>query len=200
MKFPIQKAEIIISAVREEQYPETGLPEIAIAGRSNVGKSSLINTLLNRKKLARTSSKPGRTRTINFFNIEDELLFVDVPGYGYAKVSKSELEKWSNMMEHYFSTREALKSAILIVDLRHKPTQQDVQMYEYFKHLEIPVIIVATKADKVKRGVRNRHLNQVFDALNIREGDPVIPFSSETREGKDDVWSKILMDLGIEVE
>lgn len=198
MKFPIQKAEIIISAVQEEQYPKTRLPEVAIAGRSNVGKSSLINTLLNRKKLARTSSKPGRTRTINFYNIEDELLFVDVPGYGYAKVSKSELEKWSNMMEHYFSTRETLEKAILIVDLRHKPTAQDVQMYEYLKYLEIPVLIVATKADKVKRGVRNRHLNEVFNTLNVADEDVVIPFSSETGEGKNDVWSKILMDLGIE--
>lgn len=198
MKFPIQKAEIIISAVQEEQYPKIRLPEVAIAGRSNVGKSSLINTLLNRKKLARTSSKPGRTRTINFYNIEDELLFVDVPGYGYAKVSKSELEKWSNMMEHYFSTRETLAKAILIVDLRHKPTAQDVQMYEYLKHLEIPVIVVATKADKVKRGVRNRHINQVFNTLQVADGDVVIPFSSETGEGKNDVWSKILTDLGIE--
>lgn len=198
MKFPIQKAEIIISAVQEEQYPKIRLPEVAIAGRSNVGKSSLINTLLNRKKLARTSSKPGRTRTINFYNIEDELLFVDVPGYGYAKVSKGELEKWSNMMEHYFSTRETLAKAILIVDLRHKPTAQDVQMYEYLKHLEIPVIVVATKADKVKRGVRNRHINQVFNTLNVADGDVVIPFSSETGEGKNDVWSKILTDLGIE--
>lgn len=200
VRFPIQKADIIISAVREEQYPDSILPEVAIAGRSNVGKSSLINTLLNRKKLARTSSKPGRTRTINFFNIEDELLFVDVPGYGYAKVSKSELEKWSTMMEHYFSTRETLAKAILIVDLRHKPTQQDVQMYEYLKYLNIPVLIVATKADKVKRGVRNRHLNQVFSTLNVVEGDAVIPFSAETGEGKDDVWSKILMDLGIEIQ
>lgn len=198
MKFPIQKAEIIISAVQEEQYPKIRLPEVAIAGRSNVGKSSLINTLLNRKKLARTSSKPGRTRTINFYNIEDELLFVDVPGYGYAKVSKGELEKWSNMMEHYFSTRETLAKAILIVDLRHKPTAQDLQMYEYLKFLEIPVIVVATKADKVKRGVRNRHINQVFNTLQVADGDVVIPFSSETGEGKNDVWSKILTDLGIE--
>ena len=198
LKFPIQNADIIISAVREEQYPETGLPEVAIAGRSNVGKSSLINTLLNRKKLARTSSKPGRTRTINFFNIEDELVFVDVPGYGYAKVSKDELEKWGYMMENYFSSRETLEKAILIVDLRHKPTQQDAQMYEYLKYLNIPVLIVATKADKVKRGVRNRHLNQVFSALNVVEGDAVIPFSAETGEGKEDVWNKILMDLGIE--
>src|SRR5699024_10904638 len=107
MKFPIQNADIIISAVKEEQYPDLNLPEIAIAGRSNVGKSSLINTLINRKKLARTSSKPGRTSTINFYNIEDELLFVDVPGYGYAKVSKKEKEKWSQMLEHYFTVREA---------------------------------------------------------------------------------------------
>lgn len=200
MKFPIQKADIIISAVKEEQYPELNLPEVAIAGRSNVGKSSLINTLLNRKKLARTSSKPGRTQTINFYNIEDELLFVDVPGYGYAKVSKKELEKWANMLEHYFSTREALEKVILIVDLRHKPTAQDVQMYDYLKYHNLPVLIVATKADKVKRGVRNRHINQVINTLDVAEGDPVVPFSSVTGEGKDNVWSIILNDLGIEKE
>jgi len=198
MKFPIQNADIIISAVQEEQYPDSVLPEIAIAGRSNVGKSSLINKLLNRKKLARTSSKPGRTRTINFFNIEDELIFVDVPGYGYAKVSKKELEKWNHMMEEYFSTRETLAKVVLITDLRHKPTQLDVQMYEYLKYLNIPVLIVATKADKVKRGVRTRHLNDVYTTLNVIEGDAVIPFSSETGEGTDDVWNNILMDLGIE--
>lgn len=200
MKFPIQKAEIVISAVEEEQYPSLNLPEVAIAGRSNVGKSSMINSLLNRKKLARTSSKPGRTRTINFYNIEDELMFVDVPGYGYAKVSKGELEKWGNMMENYFSTRENLELAILIVDFRHKPTQQDVQMYEYLKYLDIPVLIAATKADKVKRGVHNRHMNQVMSTLNVFEGDIVIPFSAITGEGKDEIWSIILNDLGIEIE
>lgn len=200
MKLPIQKADIIISAVQEEQYPNLNLPEIAIAGRSNVGKSSLINTLLNRKKLARTSSKPGRTATINFYNIEDEFLFVDVPGYGYAKVSKKEREKWGNMMEHYFTTREPLSKAILIVDLRHKPTELDIQMYEYLKYLQIPVLIAATKADKIKPGVRNRHLNQVFDTLDVFEGDPVVPFSAVTGEGKDDIWHIILDDLGIEVE
>ena len=161
MKFPIQNAQILISAVKEEQYPDLNLPEVAIAGRSNVGKSSLINKLINRKKLARTSSKPGRTRTINFYKIEEELIFVDVPGYGYAKVSKQELEKWGQMMEHYFATREELVTTILVVDFRHRPTAQDVQMYEYLKYLNLPVLVVATKADKVKRGVHNRHMNQI---------------------------------------
>ena len=198
MKFPIKKAEIIISAVQEEQYPKLNLPEIAIAGRSNVGKSSLINSLLNRKSLARTSRKPGRTVTINFYNIEDEIILVDVPGYGYAKVSKGELEKWSEMMEHYFSTREILQKVILIVDLRHKPTNQDVQMYNYLKFLELPVLVIATKADKVKPGVRNRHMNDVHNTLNIVEGDQVIPFSAITGEGKNKVWNAILKDIGID--
>ena len=200
MKFPIQKADIIISAVKEEQYPDSILPEVAIAGRSNVGKSSLINTLLNRKKLARTSSKPGRTRTINFFNIEDTFIMVDVPGYGYAKVSKGELEKWSQMMENYFSTREELVTTVLLVDFRHKPTAQDVQMYEYLKYLELPVLIVATKADKVKRGVHNRHMNQIVNTLNVREEDMVIPFSIITGQGLDKIWEILLEDLGIEIE
>lgn len=200
MKFPIQKAEIIISAVEEEQYPDLNLPEVAIAGRSNVGKSSLINKLLNRKKLARTSSKPGRTRTINFYNIEDTFSFVDVPGYGYAKVSKGELEKWAQMMEHYFATREELVTTILIVDFRHKPTEQDVQMYNYLKFLELPVLVVATKADKVKRGVYNRHLNQVVNTLQLVEEDLLVPFSAVTGDGQDEIWEIILNDLGIEKE
>lgn len=200
MKFPIQKAEIIISAVGEDQYPNLLLPEVAIAGRSNVGKSSLINKLLNRKKLARTSSKPGRTRTINFFNIADELIFVDVPGYGYAKVSKQELEKWSEMLEHYFETRKELEKVILIVDFRHKPTQQDVQMYEYLKYLNLPVLILATKADKVKPGVRDRHMQQVLNTLNVYEEDDVVAFSAITGEGVETVWEIILEDLGIEAK
>lgn len=199
MKFPIQKADIIISAVEEAQYPKSRLPEVAIAGRSNVGKSSMINTLLNRKKLARTSGKPGRTRTINFYDIEEELIFVDVPGYGYAKVSKAEMEKWGDMMNHYFSSRKTLEKVILIVDFRHKPTEQDVQMYDYLKYLELPVVIVATKADKVKRGVHNRHMNQIVNTLQIAEGDTVVPFSSITGQGKHEIWKIILDDLGIEI-
>ncbi len=198
MKFPIQNAQILISAVKEEQYPDLNLPEVAIAGRSNVGKSSLINKLINRKKLARTSSKPGRTRTINFYKIEEELIFVDVPGYGYAKVSKQELDKWGQMMEHYFATREELVTTILVVDFRHRPTAQDVQMYEYLKYLNLPVLVVATKADKVKRGVHNRHMNQVVDTLNLFEEDLVVPFSAVTGEGQDEIWEIILKDLGIE--
>ncbi len=200
MKFPIQNAQILISAVKEEQYPDLNLPEVAIAGRSNVGKSSLINKLINRKKLARTSSKPGRTRTINFYKIEEELIFVDVPGYGYAKVSKQELEKWGQMMEHYFATREELVTTILVVDFRHRPTAQDVQMYEYLKYLNLPVLVVATKADKVKRGVHNRHMNQVVDTLNLFEEDLVVPFSAVTGEGQVEIWEIILKDLGIESE
>lgn len=198
MKFPIKKADIMISAVKEEQYPKIRLPEIAIAGRSNVGKSSLINSLLNRKSLARTSRKPGRTVTINFYNIDDQIIFVDVPGYGYAKVSKGELEKWSEMMEHYFSTREILKKVILIVDLRHQPTKQDKQMYDYLKFLDLPVLVVATKADKVKPGVRNRHINIINNTLNIAEEDQLAIFSAVTGEGKKEVWQAILNDIGID--
>lgn len=125
---------------------------------------------------------------------------VDVPGYGYAKVSKGELEKWSQMMENYFSTREELVTTVLLVDFRHKPTAQDVQMYEYLKYLELPVLIVATKADKVKRGVHNRHMNQIVNTLNVREEDMVIPFSIITGQGLDKIWEILLEDLGIEIE
>lgn len=188
----IKHADILISAVSEKQYPDTGLPEIALAGRSNVGKSSFINSMINRKKLARTSSKPGKTRTINFFDIDHELLFVDVPGYGYARVSKKEQEKWSTMMEEYFATREELCLAVQIVDLRHKPSEQDVQMYEYLSHFNLPVLVIATKADKVKSSKRQQHVKAIVDTLDMYEDDHLVVYSSETKLGKQEAWQVIL--------
>src|SRR5699024_1726452 len=141
----ITNAEFLISAVSSAQYPKTGYPEIALAGRSNVGKSSFINRLIGRKNLVRTSSKPGKTRTLNYYTINDAFYFVDVPGYGYAKVSKVEREKWGKMMEEYFQQRELLEAVVLVVDGRHKPTADDVQMVEFIRHLDIPLIVVRSE-------------------------------------------------------
>lgn len=184
----INKAEIITSAAKQEQYPQTNLKEVALAGRSNVGKSSFINKMINRRNLVRTSSKPGKTQTLNFYNINDVFCFVDVPGYGYAKVPQAEKIKWGSMMEEYFETREGLGLVMLIVDLRHNPTHDDINMYEYMKHLGIPVIVVATKADKVKKSMKQKNINNIKIKLNIDLDDPVIAFSSETAEGKDLAW------------
>src|SRR6185312_556594 len=150
----VNNVEFVTSAVKPEQYPDEGLPEFALAGRSNVGKSSFINKLINRKSLARTSSKPGKTQTLNFYKINGSFYFVDVPGYGYAKVSKKEREKWGKMMEEYFQTRETLKVVVLLTDIRHKPTTDDIQMYQYLKYFDLPVVVVATKLDKVPKNKR----------------------------------------------
>lgn len=187
----VHKAEIVISAVSPEQYPKTKLPEIALAGRSNVGKSSFINTLINRKSLARTSGKPGKTQTLNFYLIEDALHFVDVPGYGYAKVSKSERAKWGQMIETYLTQREQLKAVVSLVDMRHDPTEDDIQMYEFLKYYQIPVIVVATKSDKIKRGQWNKHESVIKKKLNFDPTDDFIIFSSETKEGKEPAWKAI---------
>jgi GTP-binding protein len=185
----VVSSDIVISAVRPEQYPETDLPEFALAGRSNVGKSSFINKMLNRKGLARISSKPGKTQTLNFYLINEILHFVDVPGYGYAKVSKSERAAWGRMIETYFTSREQLKAAVLIVDLRHPPTQDDVMMYDFLKHYGIPCIIIATKADKIPRGKWQKYLKVTKETLDLDENDQIVLFSSETGEGKDKAWS-----------
>jgi GTP-binding protein len=182
-------SEIVISAVRPEQYPETELPEFALAGRSNVGKSSFINKMLNRKGLARISSKPGKTQTLNFFLINEVLYFVDVPGYGYAKVSKSERAAWGKMIETYFTTRKQLKACVLIVDLRHPPTKDDCMMYDFLKHYEIPCMVVATKADKIPKGKWQKHLNVTRETLDLDPNDQIVIFSSETGEGKDKAWA-----------
>lgn len=182
-------SEIVISAVKPEQYPETSLPEFALAGRSNVGKSSFINKMLNRKGLARISSKPGKTQTLNFYVINEVLHFVDVPGYGYAKVSKSERAAWGKMIETYITSREQLRAVIQIVDLRHPPSADDVMMYDFLKHYEIPCIVVATKADKIPKGKWQKHLKVTRETLNFDKNDHMILFSSETGLGKDEAWS-----------
>jgi len=187
----VNTAEIIISAVKPDQYPDTELPEFALAGRSNVGKSSFINRMIGRKALARISSKPGKTQTLNFYLINEALHFVDVPGYGYAKVSKREREAWGKMIETYLTTRDQLKAVVMIVDLRHPPTNDDIMMYDFVKHFDIPVIVIATKADKIPKGKWEKHLKVVKETLEIEPDDQVILFSSETGQGKENAWAAL---------
>ncbi|MCT6925481.1 MULTISPECIES: ribosome biogenesis GTP-binding protein YihA/YsxC [Bacillales] len=187
----VHNVEMVISAVRPEQYPEDGLPEFALAGRSNVGKSSFINRMIGRKAMARISSKPGKTQTLNFYKIEEQLFFVDVPGYGYAKVSKSERAAWGKMIEKYFTGREILKAVMLIVDLRHPPTGDDCMMYDFLKHYNIPCIVVATKADKIPKGKWDKHKKIVKETLDMDPADKLIVFSSETGLGFEQAWEEI---------
>ena len=191
MKVNTHNAEILLSATNKSHYPQDDIPEVALAGRSNVGKSSFINTMLNRKNLARTSGKPGKTQLLNFFNIDDQLRFVDVPGYGYARVSKKEREKWGKMIEEYLTTRKNLKAVISLVDLRHEPSADDVQMYEFLKYYEIPVILVATKADKIPRGKWNKHESMIKKKLDFDKSDTFIIFSSVNKAGVEESWSAI---------
>ena len=192
MEINTHNAEILLSAANKSHYPQDEIPEIALAGRSNVGKSSFINTLLNRKNLARTSGKPGKTQLLNFFNIDDKLRFVDVPGYGYAKVSKTERVKWGKMIEEYLTSRENLRAVVSLVDFRHEPSADDVQMYEFLKYYEIPVIVVATKADKVPRGKWNKHESVIKKKLDFDKNDDFIVFSSVNKDGLDAAWDAIL--------
>ena len=187
----VKKAEIVMSAVSPKQYPDTYLPEIALAGRSNVGKSSFINTLLGRKNLARTSSQPGKTQTLNFYWINEDFYFVDVPGYGYAKVSKKERAKWGAMINEYLLQREELRAVVSLIDLRHEPTKEDVQMYDFLKYYELPVIVVATKADKVPKNKRQQHVAAIKKAISFDENDDFIVFSSQDKTGKDEAWQAI---------
>lgn len=191
----VNSADIVISAASKKQYPKEPIPEIALAGRSNVGKSSFINRMIKRKNLARTSSKPGKTQTLNFYIINEKFHFVDVPGYGYAKVSKKERAKWGEMMEEYFAEREQVRATALIIDIRHKPTEDDQLMYNYLKHFELPVMVIATKLDKIKKGQRKKQLKMIHDVLEMEEEDALIPFSAETGEGKDVAWRTMLSHL-----
>ncbi|NGQ94372.1 YihA family ribosome biogenesis GTP-binding protein [Brevibacillus sp. SYP-B805] len=191
----IISAEFVISAVGPKQYPTDGLPEIALVGRSNVGKSSLLNKMMNRKSLVRTSSKPGKTQTLNFFRVNNMLYFVDFPGYGYAKVSKSVRQSWGKMIEGYLAKRDELRFVIQLIDIRHPPTKDDIAMYAWCKENGLDTVIVATKADKIARGRWQQHAKIIREALTLRSQDPIIPFSSETGQGRDELWQEILRRL-----
>ncbi len=184
----IKKSELLITAARKEQYPDTTVPELAFAGKSNVGKSSMINALLNRKSLARTSSSPGKTQTINFYNVNDVLNLVDLPGYGYAKVSKTEKEKWGKMIETYLGTREQLKEVILLVDIRHEPNANDIQMYDWIKSYGYTGYVIATKADKISKSQRIKQKNIIKKVLNVDDLSLIIDFSSSEKLNVEKVW------------
>jgi GTP-binding protein len=184
----IRKAEFLISAVKKEQYPNTEVPEIAFAGKSNVGKSSMINALVNRRNLAKTSSQPGKTQTLNFYNINDEFNFVDLPGYGYAKVSKAEQAKWADMIDLYLHSRQELKEVILLVDIRHEPGRNDLLMYEWIKNFGFKGYIIATKADKLSKSQQIKSLNNIKKTLQIKDVDLIYPFSSTSKLGVEEIW------------
>ncbi len=190
----VTKAEMIITAGMASQFPVHDMPEIAFAGKSNVGKSSLLNAMLNRKALARTSSQPGKTQTINFYSVQDTFMFVDLPGYGYAKVSKQERERWGKLIEGYLQKREHLQKIILLVDIRHEVGKNDKMMYDWIKHYHSQVVVVATKADKIKRSQIQKHLSIIKKGLELSSDDQLIAFSSETKQGKEELW-KVIEDI-----
>lgn len=194
----INNAQFEISAVKPQQYPAGNLPEVAFAGRSNVGKSSIINSLLNRKSIARISSTPGKTREINFYNLDRKLYFVDLPGYGYAKVSKEKKQTWGDVIATYLNTRQNLALAIMLVDIRHLPTADDCIMFDWIRNSNIPYLLVASKADKITRSQINPSLQAIRKTLGLEDGAEVIPYSSETRQGRDEIWKRIDNILGIE--
>lgn len=173
------------------KLPENDKVELAFIGRSNVGKSSLINTLLNRKSLARTSSQPGKTQTINYYNINDAFYLVDLPGYGYAKISREVKEKWKRMTLNYFNNSKMLRVVFQLIDIRHDPTEKDKEMYDTLLQCGFSSIIIATKADKIKRSQLNKQVKAIEDKLQLVEGTPVIPFSSSDLTGKDELWEYI---------
>ncbi|MGF7437811.1 ribosome biogenesis GTP-binding protein YihA/YsxC [Lentilactobacillus senioris] len=187
----VHNVELTISAVAPKQYPSGNLPEIALVGRSNVGKSSLTNTLINRRSFARTSSQPGKTQTLNFYQIEQQLYFVDVPGYGYAKVSKVEREKWGKMIETYLTSRDQLKGVITLVDGRHAPTEDDIAMHEWLNYYNIDTLVVATKMDKIAKSKWNKQEKIIRQSLEMSGTEPLVLFSAVSKTGKDAVWDWI---------
>ncbi|HIX35291.1 MAG TPA: ribosome biogenesis GTP-binding protein YihA/YsxC [Candidatus Limosilactobacillus merdigallinarum] len=193
----VYSVELTISAVDQKQYPAGEQPEIAFVGRSNVGKSSLTNVLINRRNFAHTSSQPGKTQTLNFYHIEDQLYFVDVPGYGYAKVSKKQRADFGRMIESYLTQRPQLKGVIMLVDGRHAPTDDDIQMYQWLAYYQLPVLVVATKMDKVKGSRFTQTTKLVQNSLNLDKVTPLVLFSAKTKRGKDQVWQWIEQQTGV---
>lgn len=193
----VNNVSLTISAVSAAQYPDTGYPEIVFVGRSNVGKSSLINRLIDRKSMARTSAVPGKTQTLNFYNIEDQLYFVDVPGYGYAKVSKRDRERFAGMIEEYLSTRKPFRGAVQLVDARHLPSEDDVSMYQYLKYFNIDVLVVGTKVDKTSKAKRQTIMQDIKHTLDLNQTDHLVMFSATTGEDKDAVWDWLEQQAGI---
>lgn len=187
----IKKVELETVCGYTSKLPDNDKPEIAFAGKSNVGKSSLINSLMNRKSLARISSQPGKTQTINFYNINDAMYLTDLPGYGYAKVSQKEKEKWGKMIENYLHTSHNLKAVFLLIDIRHDPSANDRQMYEWILHNGYEPIIIATKLDKLKRSQVQKNLKAIREGLQLKKGTTVIPYSAETKQGRDEIWELI---------
>lgn len=188
----IKKCDFVTSAAQNNQYPISDLPEVAFAGRSNVGKSSLINSMLNRKSLVKVSSKPGKTRLINFFAVDEKLMLVDLPGYGYAAVSQAEKQKWGRMIEDYLTIRENLKCVVLLVDIRHKPTGDDKLMYDFIKYYRDKAIVVATKLDKIKKSELKKNLELIRNTLELDPTDILLPYSSLTHQSRDELWDLII--------
>lgn len=187
----IKNVELSIVCGITSKLPETDRVEIAFAGKSNVGKSSLINALMNRKALARTSATPGKTQTINFYNINDIMYLVDLPGYGYAKVSEKEKEQWGKLIERYLNTSKQLKAVFLLIDIRHEPSANDRMMYEWILAQGYEPIIIATKLDKLKRSQVQKHVKMVKEGLGVLPGTIIIPFSAETKQGREEIWELI---------
>ncbi len=186
----IKSAEFVTSAVKPSQYPPASLPEIAFAGRSNVGKSSLINTLLNRRRLVKTSTTPGRTQLINFFDINRAFSFIDLPGYGYAKVPAAVKKKWGPMIETYLSQRDTLKGVVEILDIRRTPGQEEINLLEWFNYFQLPYILVVTKADKLSKTKQKVQMGVIAEALSV-DIETLILFSAKSRQGKDIVWKAV---------
>ena len=186
----VKRADFITSMKDYGEFATKGCPEVAFAGKSNVGKSSMINKIANRNKLARTSATPGKTRLINVYQINSEINFIDLPGYGFAKVSKTEKQSWGKMMQNYFATTEDLCHVFHLVDIRHEPTQEDCEMNAFLRQADIPFTVIATKADKISRGARMKHIAPICRALAVQPWQ-VIPFSSEDGSGRDEILAKI---------